>query len=195
MNEMQIEIAKSIDLALSRAKDFIKRTGIAGMGLPVAQGYWTVFSFDKRGRPKGFGRGPNGNTTVGLTAMLDSFLRNQTQPATWYIGLVDNSGFTAFSPSDTSASHGGWTENQNYDEATRVAWSPNAAAAAAITNTTTSDFTISATVAIKGGFLISVSTKGGTTGTLYATGAFGSVQSLVDNDVLKASYSSTLTPS
>ncbi len=200
MTEIEHEIRKSTQRALELAKSFIDCMGLKGMGIPIIQGWWTAFPFKRVGKkliPKEMTHGPNGNTTIGLTSMLDAWLRNQPQPATWYIGLVNNSGWSAFSAADTASSHGGWTEltGSSYDESTRPAWTPNAASAGSITNTTTSDFTIGATVAIKGSFLISNSTKGGSTGTLHATGAFGSVQNLVDNDVLKVSYAGTLTPS
>lgn len=198
MTEIEHEIHKSVERAKNLAKSFIDCMGLKGMGIPIIQGWWTAFPFKRIGKkliPKMMTHGPNGNTTIGLNSMLDAWLRNQAQPATWYIGLVDNGSWSAFSSADTMSSHGGWTEEGDYDEATRVAWTPNAASAGSITNTTTSDFTISAGVAIKGSFLTSVSTKAGTTGILHATGAFGSVQNLVDNDVLKVSYAGTLTPS
>ena len=56
-------------------------------------------------------------------------------------------------------------------------------------------FTMSATVTIKGGFLISNNTKGGTTGTLFATGLFGSAQALVSGQSLKVTYTCSATGS
>lgn len=125
---------------------------------------------------------------VGKNALLDSFFRNQAQPSTWYVGLVDNTSFSAFSASDTMSSHAGWIEFTSYDESTRVAWSTSAASSQSITNGTTADFTISATGTLKGIFITSVSTKSGTTGTLWSAGAFSSTVSVADNDVIKVTY-------
>lgn len=163
-------------------------------GEALCKGRFKVEAFDREGNLKWSEEFPNGNTTVGLTYLLNAGLHATTQSTAWYIGLIDNTSFTALSAADTMASHAGWIELQDYDEAARVAWAENLASGGAITNTTTSDFTINATVDIKGIFVVDVSTKGGTTGTLYATGAFGSLQSLVATNVLKITYTSTLTP-
>jgi hypothetical protein len=86
------------------------------------------------------------------------------------------------------ASHAGWTESTDYDEVSRVTWNPDAAASRAVTNSTTVDFTMNATKTIKGIFITSNNTKGGTTGTLWATAAFSSNASVVATDVLKVTY-------
>jgi len=131
---------------------------------------------------------PNGIVDVGLNHILDTEFHNQAAVATWYLGLVDNASWTAFAAADIMSSHAGWIENSDYDEATRPEWTEGAAAARTITNAVTVDFTISATVTIKGIFVTSVNTKGGSTGILWATAAFGSTVAVVDNDVLKVTY-------
>lgn len=136
---------------------------------------------------------PNGVTNSGKNHMLDVTFHGTTPVSPWYLGLVNNSGFTAFAAADTPSSHAGWTELTSYDEANRVTWVEDAAASQAIANTTLATFTISATVAIKGVFLISENTKGGTTGTLWCTAAFASVINAVDNDVLKVTFTVSLT--
>lgn len=163
----------------------VKRLGFAN--LLSARGKFTVEHF-RGGQLIGRHSFPNGIVDVGMNHLLDVVFHNQAQTATWYIGLVNNSGFTAFANADTMASHSGWTELTAYDEATRVEWVELAAAARAITNTTTADFTISATATIKGIFVTSNNTKGGTTGTLWATAAFTTPVMVVDNDVLKITY-------
>lgn len=133
----------------------------------------------------------NGMTTVGLNALATAELGGGTQYTTWYMGLINNSGFSALAIGDTASSHTGWTELTSYDEANRPSLTFGAASGGAIATSSVCTFTISATVAIKGAFIISNSTKSGTTGILRATGSFSSVQNMVDNDVFTVNYSST----
>lgn len=132
---------------------------------------------------------PNGITDVGMNTLLDVMFHGGSQITTWYIGLVNNSGFSSFANGDTMSSHAGWTEFTSYDEATRTEWDEDAAASRSISNGTTSaDFTISATGVLKGIFVVSNNTKGGTTGTLWSTAAFTTTVSVVDDDLLKITY-------
>lgn len=131
---------------------------------------------------------PNGITDVGLNHILTTEFNAGAQITAWYIGLVDNDGFSAFADEDTMASHAGWDESVAYDEATRPEWTAGDAAERAITNAATVDFTMNATATIKGLFITSQNTKSGTTGTLWATAAFGSTIAVADDDVLKVTY-------
>ena len=130
----------------------------------------------------------NGIVTVGKNYLLDAGFRNQTQITAWYFGLINNSGFSALSAADTMSSHTGWTECTDYDEANRPTWSPGAASSGSITNSTPVDFTMNATVTLYGAFIASVNTKGGTSGTLWSTGAFSTTKPVADNDVVKLVY-------
>jgi len=136
---------------------------------------------------------PNGTTTAGLNDILNVYFNSGTQKTTWYMGLIDNSGFSSLSGADTMASHGGWSENTNYAAGTRPTWVPSAASGGSMTNPSATAFGINATVAIKGAFIVSDSTKGGTGGLLWATGAFGGVQSLTTGQVLSVTYTEPLT--
>lgn len=148
-----------------------------------------VQCFDKDGNLKWEEEIFNGIVDEGINQLLDDGFNGGAQTfATAYIGLVDNSGFSAFANGDTMASHAGWTESTAYSEASRPTWNPDAAASRAVTNSTTVDFTINATATIKGIFVTSDNTKGGTTGTLWATAAFSSNASVVSSDVLKVTY-------
>lgn len=131
----------------------------------------------------------NGIVDVGVNSLLDVGFRNQSQIATWYMGLVDNSGFSAFAAGDTMASHAGWNLFTTYSDATRITWVPAAAASRSISNSVTSaDFNINGSGTVKGVFITSDSTKSGTTGTLWATAAFASTVPVVNGDVLKVTY-------
>lgn len=116
-------------------------------------------------------------TRAGAGNLLDVGFGASTQITTWYLGLIGNTSYTTGpAKADTAASHSGWTEATGYSQANRptLAWSAastgsdnvdKAASAAA-------SFSINATDTIKGAFLISNNTKGGTTGTLYSAGTF-----------------------
>lgn len=131
---------------------------------------------------------PNGIVDVGLNSILNVYFVAGTQITVWYLGLIDNAGFSALSNADTMSSHAGWTESTAYSNANRPTWTVGAAASRAVTNAATVDFTINATATIKGIFATSNNTKGGTTGTLWATAAFGSTVSVINGDTLKITY-------
>lgn len=137
---------------------------------------------------------PNGATTAGLNYLLDTGFRGGTASSNWYVGLINNSGFTALSASDTMSSHSGWSETTGYSNSTRVQWSPGAASGGSVTITTAMAFNINATVSVKGVFVVDNSTKGGTTGTLWATAVEDTARSLSSGQQLQVYYTVTLTP-
>lgn len=137
----------------------------------------------------------NAAVTVGLNYLLDAGFRNQTVITAWHIGLINNSGFSALSSSDTMGSHAGWSEFTDYDEATRQAWTiANAASSGSLASSTATSFTISANGTVRGMFLTSSSTKSGTTGTLWATATESSGRAVTDNQSLEVFYTNTFTP-
>jgi hypothetical protein len=105
-----------------------------------------------------------------------------------FMGMVDNAGFSAFAAADTMASHAGWTESTACSNATRPAWSPGAAASQSIANGTQVTFNINATATIKGFFLTSSATLGGTSGNLDATAGLTTPQAVASGDTLKVTY-------
>lgn len=111
-------------------------------------------------------------TTEGKNYLLSAGLDGGTQTTTWYVGLTD--GTPTAAAGDTMASHAGWTEVTAFDETARQAWTGGTAASGSIDNSASkASFTISTdSTTVGGAFLASVSTKSGTTGTLYAVGAF-----------------------
>lgn len=127
----------------------------------------------------------NGVCSAAMDDVNNVYLRNGTPKAAWYMGLIDNAGFTTLAYADTATSHTGWSENSSYVSATRPVWAPAASSAQAVVNISAVAFTINATVNIRGIFVISDSTKGGTAGLLYSTAAFvEGVQLLHNTDVL-----------
>lgn len=133
----------------------------------------------------------NSITDAGINALLGIMFHGVTQITTWYLGLIDNAGFSALADGDTMASHGGWTEFVDYDEANRVEWPEDAAATRAITNTTPMTFTASDDGTLKAVFLVGgtgASTKSASTGTLWAHAAFASPVVIQTDDVLELTY-------
>jgi hypothetical protein len=152
-------------------------------------GRFVVEHRDVEGTLKGVYEFPNGIVDEGINSLLDVGFHGETQIGTWYIGLVDNSGWSAFADADTLSSHAGWAESTSYTEANRVTWNEGAAATRAITNATTADFSINATGNLKGIFVSSNNVKStGNTGTLWSTAAFSSVVATANGDTLKVTY-------
>ena len=120
---------------------------------------------------------------TGLLHTLDVVLRNQTQTATWYLGLTNAT--PVFAAANTMAAHAGWTDYTNYASATRPALTFNAAAANSIAGQQVS-FAINSTGGTVGGaFITSDNVKAGTTGLLYGGNAFNGGNRVVsDGDTL-----------
>lgn len=131
---------------------------------------------------------PNGITDAGLNSILGIMFHADTQITSWYLGLIDNSGFSALANADTMASHSGWNEFTTYSQSTRPQWSPGASSGRSITNGTTVDFSITGSGTMKGIFVVNNNTKSGTTGTLWSTAAFGSTVAVANGDTLKVTY-------
>jgi hypothetical protein len=134
------------------------------------------------GRPWEF---PNGTTAAGVAYLTDVALAAGSQIATWYAGLISGATTPTLDPDDTMSSHAGWTEFTAYDEAARRTWTPASAGGVA---TGTVAFTMTTAGTIAGAFLTSVSTKGGSTGTLFATAVSGSSQVKSAGQTLRARY-------
>lgn len=128
-------------------------------------------------------------TTAGKNKLLDTAFQGATQITQWYMGLIDNAGFSANSASDTMGSHTGWTEFEDYDESTREAWTVASASGGSISNAASvAEFTINDSGVLKGAFITSNNTKGGTTGTLWSSYFFNGTVTVVSGDVLKLTY-------
>ena len=134
--------------------------------------YWTLR--DKSGVMIAQGQFPNGMTTVGLNAVASVELAGGSQISTWYMGLIDNAGFASLAAADTMASHIGWSEMTNYAESVRQTLSFGSPSGGIIQTSAACAFTISGSRSVIGAFVVSNSTKGGTTGILRAHGQFSS---------------------
>jgi hypothetical protein len=153
------------------------------------KGRFVVEHLDKDGNLKATYEFPNGITDEGLNDILDVEFGGGSQKGTWYIGLIDNSGFSALDATDTLSSHSGWTEFTSYTESNRVEWVDDAAASRSKTNANTANFSVNATGNVYGIFVSSNNVKTtGTTGILWSTAAFSSVVATANGDTLKVTY-------
>jgi hypothetical protein len=152
--------------------------------LPLRGAYY-IEHRNSDGKLIGLYRVPNGIVDVGMNDLLDVHFGASSQHTAWYIGLIDNSGYTGVSNSDTLASHTGWTEATPYS-GNRVAWSVGSASSRSISNSSTADFSITSSATLKGIFVTDQAS--GTTGILWSTALFSSTVSVQNGDTLKITY-------
>lgn len=128
----------------------------------------------------------NLTVTQGLNDLLTKYFKGSSYTAAWYVGLINNAGFSALAAGDTAAQIGGangWAEATAYSESVRQTLTLGSASAGSIDNTASKAvFSINGTVTLYGGFVVSVSTKSGTTGTLYGEAAFSATRAVVSGD-------------
>jgi hypothetical protein len=188
---MTTEIAKAADFVASGLI-----AGAQGQEQATAVGRYKLECFDKDGNLKWSVEEDNLVVNVGLQYMAGVALTSTAQITTWFLGLITGPGVTT-SATDTIASKG-WTEFTGYSNSTRVAPTLTAATNAnpsVVTNSgTPANFNINATGTVGGAFLVSNSTKGGTTGTLFSEKAFSSPgdRSVVSGDILAVTYTFSL---
>jgi hypothetical protein len=150
----------------------------------------------------------NGITNEGKNFLLDVMFHNSPSPMTvWYLGLIDNAGFSALAAADIydniNQAGNGWDEFSTYTDpgnanstTTRPSWTEGAASGQAITNSSPVIFDITGTATVKGVFLAAgtnAQTKGdhtaGTAHKLWATALFTGGDVAVQNgDQLKVTY-------
>ena len=133
---------------------------------------------------------PNGITNVGKNLLLDVMFNGGTQVAnnSWFVGLIDLTSYSALAASDIMSSHGGWVEFTSYTQSTRVAWGSGAASGQQVINASSAVFDINGSGTVKGIFVNTVSTKSGTTGTLWTTGLFNADVVVTSGDQIKITY-------
>lgn len=159
-----------------------------------ASGFYTVECFDADGKLLWRDEIHNLVTTAGKNDALDKYLAGSSYTAAWYLGLISSTSYTTGpAAGDTASSHSGWTEDQNYSQGARptAAWSAASSGSKALSSALT--FSINASTTIKGCFLISNATKGGTSGVLYSAGLFsGGDKTVASGDTLNVSYTASL---
>jgi len=149
---------------------------------------------------------PNGITNEGKNKLLDVMFHGVSAITTWWLGLIDNSGYSALAATDTyeniNQAGNGWDEFTDYTDAgnggsasTRPEWTEGAASSQAITNGSPVVFDITGSGTVKGLFLVggiaNAQNKGNheAGGTLWATALFGTGDVPVNaQDQLKVTY-------
>jgi hypothetical protein len=130
--------------------------------------------------------------------MNAQYFKGSAYTAAWYIGLYGAAASNSPAAGDTMASHAGWTEIVPYSNATRPAATFGTATTANPSVQTNSaspaSFTINATATVGGAFLVSNSTKSGTTGVLFSASDFTAPgdRSVASADTLNVTYTFSL---
>jgi hypothetical protein len=180
MHQSALSDAVSAELTAARASKFEA----------MFRGHWDIVCRDKDGNEKWRDTIENIVVNEGLNHLLDVALSGATQDTTWFVGLT--SATPTVAAGNTLASHAGWTEVTAYDETNRVAWVDGGVSSQSVSNAASpAVFTINAnSTDVGGAFLAGVNT--GTSGVLYAAGAFtAGNKSLDDNDTLEVTFTAT----
>jgi predicted RecA/RadA family phage recombinase len=132
--------------------------------------------------------GHNTVTTEGQNSILDVMFHSATQITAWFIGLINNTPSPTLLSADTLAAHTGWAELVPGTDYTgnRLAWNVAAASAGSNTSSSVTTFPILTTQTVFGILVASVAS--GTSGKLWATGAFDTPIPVVNGDQLKITY-------
>ena len=149
-------------------------------------------AFDKDGNLKWEAIEDNIVTSAGLDDLLDKYLKGSAYTAAFYVGLTD--GTPTVAAGDTMSSHAGWTEVTAYSETVRQTLTLGSVSSQSVDNSASkAAFSINAdTTTIGGAFVVTNSTKGGTTGTLYSVVAFTAADKSLDNgDTLNVTVTCT----
>jgi hypothetical protein len=185
----------------SKAGDTVAATLTRTLGAVEAAragGVYHIECRDKDGNLKWTAESHNLVVNVGLQDMNAKYFTGSSYTATWYLGLYGAASSNNPAAGDTASSHAGWTEITPYSNATRPTCTfgtPTTADPSVATNSASpASFTINATATVGGAFLISNSTKGGTTGILFSASDFQSPgdRSVVSGDTLNVTYTFSL---
>jgi hypothetical protein len=139
-------------------------------------------------------RARNSATDPALTDLINTYFLSGSQYPNWYFGVISSTGFTGLSSADTMSSHPGWSEVTAYTGAQRLAWAPLLVTGRSVQNSLPAILTMNGNVTMKGLFIASDNTKGGTAGLLWASGLFTGDQQVVSQQVAKLTYSLAFQP-
>ena len=158
----------------------------------LARTSYKVECFDIDGNLKWVEMFDNLVVNAGLDDILDKYFKGSTYTASFFVGIVDNAGWTAYAAADTMASHTGWAESSAYSEGTRPALTLGTVASQSVDNSASkAAYSINATKTIRGAFVTDSNTKGGATGLLYGEGDFAASRAVVSGDTLNVTVTMT----
>lgn len=134
-------------------------------------------------------------TTVGKNDLLDKYFAGSTYTATWFMGLIASTSYTAVAAGDTMSSHAGWLEagatNAPTYTAPRKTLAFNAASGGSKATSAAASFVFSGSGTVQGAFVVgstgATSTIDNTAGILYSGSALGTTRPVLANDTLNVS--------
>jgi hypothetical protein len=198
MNQLSIEQAAGVEIVRGANRINTEKLPLRGR---------FVVEHIRNGKVIGTHDFPNGITNEGKNFLLDVMFHAQAAISTWYLGLIDNAGFSALAAGDIydniDQAGNGWDEFKLYTDAanassttTRPTWTEGAASGQSITNSSVVVFDITGSGTVKGVFLAggtNAQTKGdhtaGTAHKLWATATFtGGDVAVLNGDQLKVTY-------
>lgn len=157
---------------------------------PIAGVFWFSYRDPKSRRRDWDYRVPNAVTTEGIDYLLNAAFRGAAQQANWYLGLIDDAGFSALSAGDTHASHAGWGEYTGIFLSSRPAWNVTGAATGGVLPSSSSSvFQVTANGSVRGGLVASRQLVGvGSGAILYSTAVMSAGMSVSAGGVLSVTY-------
>jgi hypothetical protein len=172
-------------------------------------GFYHVICHDKDGNFKWEEKFDNQVVQAGKILMFTALLQTTTTLVGPFLGLVSGTGNT-FSPTDTMASHAGWTEFINYTVGgSAVRGTASFSTPTGNGNTTPGSNVVTATATaitytitgvggtVGGCFIVTgsgaVNTQSSTAGTLYSAGAFATAKVTTAGDTVAVTYNTTAT--
>lgn len=130
-------------------------------------------------------------TNEGLNDVLGVYFNSVAQKTTWYLGVFEGN-YTPLATDTAAGIAAAATECTAYASSTRPTWTNAAASSQSITNSASkASFVFNATKTIYGAFLVSNSTKSGTSGVLWSAARFSASKAVVNLDELLLTYTFT----
>ena len=127
-------------------------------------------------------------TNQGLDYALNAGFGQASAISTWYIGMFEGN-YTPAASVTAATITGLSTECTAYASGTRPVWTTVTSNAQSLTNgASRASFVFNATKSIYGAFLVSSSTKSGTTGTLFSAARFTTAKAVDSGDELLVTY-------
>ena len=192
MNSEKVDAQDSAGVTLIRGGEANEQIQITG--------HYDVKCLDVEGNVKWEDEIKNLVVTVGKNDLLDKYFAGSAYTAGWYMGLVDNTSFSAYAAGDTLASHAGWLEFLSYTisgSATNRATPSWGSASAGSKATTATTFTISGSGTVLGAIMCTTQARNtssnGGAGILYSAGSFtGGSRAVISGDSLLVTYTASV---
>lgn len=146
---------------------------------------YTIECVDKDGNVKWAEEVHNIIPTEAQNYFITSSLTGGTRYSTWYVGIYENN-YTPVAGDTMTTFAASAGEVTTYSEAARPTFTPGSVASGLVTNyDSPAEFTLSADKTVRGGFIASSSTKGGTSGLLLSAALFSSSRSVLTGEGLR----------